>query len=144
MCTSLGRSLQSQAAVNEQGGINGRKIKLICRDDGYSPPKTVEQARQLLEQEGLLERPARGPGVISPRKFAPVLHREHICIEIGDPLLTLLGDLQVAQRISDIGTHRLPEEIRIVRSQVSDALVIQFVAVPVSQNSLYKAVCFRR
>ena len=31
--------------VNEQGGINGRKINFISRDDGYSPPKTVEVVR---------------------------------------------------------------------------------------------------
>src|SRR5580658_2001743 len=37
--------------INDQGGINGRKIKFISVDDGYSPPKTVEQTRQLIEQE---------------------------------------------------------------------------------------------
>ena len=35
--------------LNEQGGINGRKINFISYDDGYSPPKTVEQARKLVE-----------------------------------------------------------------------------------------------
>jgi branched-chain amino acid transport system substrate-binding protein len=35
--------------INAQGGINGRKIKLISLDDGYSPPKTVEQTRRLVE-----------------------------------------------------------------------------------------------
>ena len=38
-------------ALNEQGGINGRKVNLISLDDGYSPPKTVEQTRRLVEQE---------------------------------------------------------------------------------------------
>ncbi len=37
--------------VNEQGGVNGRKINLISLDDGYSPPKTVEQVRRLVEEE---------------------------------------------------------------------------------------------
>ncbi len=37
--------------INEQGGVNGRKINLISLDDGYSPPKTVEQIRKLVEQE---------------------------------------------------------------------------------------------
>src|SRR5580692_5032440 len=37
--------------INDQGGINGRKITLISLDDGYSPPKTVEQTRRLVEQE---------------------------------------------------------------------------------------------
>ena len=40
--------------VNEQGGINGRKINLISLDDAYSPPKTVEQTRRLVEQEQVL------------------------------------------------------------------------------------------
>jgi branched-chain amino acid transport system substrate-binding protein len=38
-------------SVNEAGGVNGRKIKFISLDDGYSPPKTVEIVRQLVEQE---------------------------------------------------------------------------------------------
>ena len=37
--------------INEQGGINGRKINLITLDDAYSPPKTVEQTRKLVEQD---------------------------------------------------------------------------------------------
>ena len=35
--------------LNERGGINGRKINLISLDDAYSPPKTVEQTRKLIE-----------------------------------------------------------------------------------------------
>jgi len=42
------------AMINEQGGVNGRKITLISLDDGYTPPKTVEQTRRLVEQEGVL------------------------------------------------------------------------------------------
>jgi len=38
-------------SVNEAGGINGRKVKFISMDDGYSPPKTVEVVRELVEQE---------------------------------------------------------------------------------------------
>jgi ABC-type branched-subunit amino acid transport system substrate-binding protein len=38
------------AMINDQGGINGRKINLISVDDGYSPPKTFEQTRKLVEQ----------------------------------------------------------------------------------------------
>lgn len=37
--------------LNEQGGINGRKINLIALDDAYSPPKTVEQVRRLVEKD---------------------------------------------------------------------------------------------
>ncbi|QPF84544.1 ABC transporter substrate-binding protein [Bradyrhizobium genosp. L] len=40
--------------INAQGGINGRKISFISYDDGYSPAKTVEQARKLVESDGVL------------------------------------------------------------------------------------------
>jgi branched-chain amino acid transport system substrate-binding protein len=39
--------------VNDQGGIAGRRINYISYDDGYSPPRTVEQARRLIEQDGV-------------------------------------------------------------------------------------------
>ena len=37
--------------VNDHGGVNGRKINFISYDDGYSPPRTVEQTRRLVEQD---------------------------------------------------------------------------------------------
>jgi len=40
--------------INEQGGINGRKINFISLDDSYTPPKAVEMTRQLVEQENVL------------------------------------------------------------------------------------------
>ncbi len=40
--------------INDQGGINGRKVKVISLDDGYNPSKTVECIRQLVEQEKVL------------------------------------------------------------------------------------------
>lgn len=40
--------------VNAEGGINGRKVKFISYDDAYSPPKTVEQARKLVESDNVL------------------------------------------------------------------------------------------
>ena len=56
--SSYGTIGKSEAAyfamINEQGGINGRKINFISRDDGYSPPKTVEVTRQLVEQDRVL------------------------------------------------------------------------------------------
>jgi ABC-type branched-subunit amino acid transport system substrate-binding protein len=42
------------AMLNDKGGINGRKIALQTLDDGYSPPKTVEQTRRLVESDGVL------------------------------------------------------------------------------------------
>src|ERR1700746_1814947 len=40
--------------VNDQGGINGRKINFISYDDAYSPPKTLEQTRRLVESDEVL------------------------------------------------------------------------------------------
>ncbi len=49
---------QAQAAyfakLNAEGGINGRKMKFISLDDAYSPPKTVEQTRKLVEQDEVM------------------------------------------------------------------------------------------
>jgi ABC-type branched-subunit amino acid transport system substrate-binding protein len=39
--------------INEQGGVNGRKLNFLDVDDAYSPPKTLEQTRRLVEQEGV-------------------------------------------------------------------------------------------
>lgn len=56
--SAYGQIGKAQAAyfkmINDQGGINGRKINYISLDDGYSPPKTVEMARRLVEQEQVL------------------------------------------------------------------------------------------
>jgi branched-chain amino acid transport system substrate-binding protein len=38
-------------SINERGGINGRKIKLLLADDGYAPPKAVEMTRRLVESD---------------------------------------------------------------------------------------------
>src|SRR5262245_32604822 len=40
--------------INDQGGVNGRKINLISLDDAYSPPRTVEQVRKLVEEDQVL------------------------------------------------------------------------------------------
>jgi ABC-type branched-subunit amino acid transport system substrate-binding protein len=45
---SMGRYFKM---INDQGGINGRKVTFISYDDGYSPPKTVEMTRKLVEED---------------------------------------------------------------------------------------------
>jgi branched-chain amino acid transport system substrate-binding protein len=52
---AIGRAIEAYfGKVNDQGGINGRRIEFISLDDGYSPPRTVEQIRKLVEQEEVL------------------------------------------------------------------------------------------
>ena len=51
----IGKTIEAYwKSVNDAGGVNGRKIKFITLDDGYSPPKMVELVRQLVEQEKVL------------------------------------------------------------------------------------------
>jgi len=51
----IGRALGAYfAKLNAEGGIGGRKIRYVSVDDGYSPPRTVEQARRLVEHEKVL------------------------------------------------------------------------------------------
>ena len=42
------------AKINAEGGVNGRKVVFISYDDAFSPPKTVEQTRRLVENDGVL------------------------------------------------------------------------------------------
>jgi len=41
-------------ALNDKGGINGRKIKFILLDNGYNPPKALEASRKLVEEDNVL------------------------------------------------------------------------------------------
>ena len=52
---TIGKSIAAYfKMVNDQGGVNGRRINFVTYDDGYSPPKTVEMARKLVEQDQVL------------------------------------------------------------------------------------------
>jgi len=52
---TVGRTISAYyRMINDRGGVDGRKINFISADDGYSPPKTVEQTRRLVEQEQVL------------------------------------------------------------------------------------------
>jgi ABC-type branched-subunit amino acid transport system substrate-binding protein len=53
--STIGKSMAAYyKMVNDQGGVNGRKINFISYDDAYSPPKTVEQTRRLVEEDEIL------------------------------------------------------------------------------------------
>jgi branched-chain amino acid transport system substrate-binding protein len=52
---TIGRSIAAYfKKVNEEGGVNGYQLNMISYDDGYSPPRTVEMARKLVEQDRVL------------------------------------------------------------------------------------------
>jgi branched-chain amino acid transport system substrate-binding protein len=51
----IGKTIEAYfKMINDQGGLNGRKINFITYDDGYSPPKTVEMVRKLVEEDKVL------------------------------------------------------------------------------------------
>ena len=53
--STVGRAMAAYfTKVNAEGGVNGRKLKLISLDDAFTPPKTVEQTRRLVEQDEVL------------------------------------------------------------------------------------------
>lgn len=78
--------------LNDEGGINGRKIKFISYDDGYSPPKSVEQVRKLMESDEvlLLFQPLGTANNIAIRKYlngkkVPQLFVSSGAATFGDP-----------------------------------------------------------
>ena len=77
--------------INEQGGINGRTIKYITYDDAYSPPKTVEQARKLVESDEIdvLFSPLGAPTNAAIMKYMNQKKVPHLFIASG---ATKFGD----------------------------------------------------
>lgn len=77
--------------INDQGGINGRKIEFISYDDAYSPPKTVEQTRKLIESDEvlLLFNQLGTPTTMSVIKYVNAKKVPQLFIAAGG---TVLGD----------------------------------------------------
>jgi branched-chain amino acid transport system substrate-binding protein len=71
--------------VNEEGGINGRKITYITYDDGYAPPKTVEMARKLVEQDqvALLFQTLGTPSNSAIHKYMQQQKAPHLFVATG-------------------------------------------------------------
>ena len=71
--------------INDQGGINGRKINWISYDDGYSPPKTVEQIRKLIESDevAFLFSPLGTPGIGATIKYVTAKKVPHLFVVSG-------------------------------------------------------------
>ncbi|QOZ51505.1 ABC transporter substrate-binding protein [Bradyrhizobium sp. CCBAU 53338] len=71
--------------INDDGGINGRKINLILYDDAYSPPKTVEQTRKLIESDevAFLFGPLGTPGISATIKYVNAKKIPHLFVVSG-------------------------------------------------------------
>lgn len=72
-------------SINDRGGINGRKINLITYDDTYSPPKTVEQTRKLIESDevAFLFSPLGTPGIGATIKYVNSKKVPHLFVVTG-------------------------------------------------------------
>ena len=79
--------------INDKGGVNGRKIDLITLDDAYSPAKTVEQTRRLVEQDEVaaILNPLGTPTGLSVRKYLNDKHVPQLFVGAG---ATLWGDYE--------------------------------------------------
>ena len=89
---ALGRAERAYVQmINERGGVRGRKIKLISLDDGFSPPKTVEMTRKLVEGEDVaFIYGSLGQGALAVRDYLNDLHGPQLFVlisneQINDP-----------------------------------------------------------
>jgi len=82
----VGKALTAYVqSINDRGGINGRKITLITYDDAYSPPKTVEHTRKLIESDevAFLFGPLGTPGLSGTIKYVNAKKVPHAFITSG-------------------------------------------------------------
>ncbi|WP_426434715.1 ABC transporter substrate-binding protein [Bradyrhizobium genosp. P] len=72
-------------SINDRGGINGRKINLITYDDAYTPPKSVEQTRKLIESDevAFLFGPLGTPGIGATIKYVNAKKVPHLFVVSG-------------------------------------------------------------
>src|SRR5262245_50304841 len=94
--SNTGRGLIAYVnSINERGGINGRKINLITYDDAYSPPKTVEQTRKLVESDevAFLFGPLGTPGIGATIKYVNAKKVPHLFVVSGVTKFTKFGDV---------------------------------------------------
>jgi branched-chain amino acid transport system substrate-binding protein len=84
--SNIGKGLIAYVkSLNDRGGVNGRKINLITYDDGYSPPKTVEQTRKLVESDevAFLFSPLGTPGIAATIKYVNAKKVPHLFVVSG-------------------------------------------------------------
>ncbi|MBS0219983.1 MAG: ABC transporter substrate-binding protein [Proteobacteria bacterium] len=83
---TLGRASAAYfAMVNDNGGVNGRRIELLSADDGFSPPKTVEQTRKLVEADGVFAifSPLGTATGLAVRKYLNGRHVPQLLVQSG-------------------------------------------------------------
>lgn len=93
--SSTGKGLIAYVnSINDRGGINGRKINLVTYDDAYSPPKTVEQTRKLIESDevAFLFSPLGTPGIGATIKYVNGKKVPHLFVVSGATKFANFGE----------------------------------------------------
>ena len=93
-------------SINERGGINGRKINLVTYDDAYSPPKTVEQTRKLVESDevAFLFGPLGTPGISATIKYVNAKKVPHLFVVSGVTKFTNFVEFPMTTKLRHRGT----------------------------------------
>ena len=73
---------------------------------------------------------SRLPPISTLDGLPSMLHREHVCVEVRNPLLALLRDSKIAQGINGIRLNRPPKKLRIICPQIRRTIVVQLLAHP--------------
>lgn len=103
-------------SINDRGGVNGRKIEYIGLDDAYSPPKSVEQARKLVEQDGIafMYGQLGTPGNAAVAKYLQSQKVPTISIVTG------------SSKFTDVGQHPLTTT-SLVSYQIEGAILAKYL-----------------
>ena len=123
-------------SINDHGGVNGRKINLITYDDAYSPPKTVEQTRKLVESDevAFLFSPLGTPGISATIKYVNTKKVPHLFVVSGVTRFANFSDYPMT-------TTALPSyttEGRIYAKYITQALPSAKIAILYQNDDLGK------
>jgi branched-chain amino acid transport system substrate-binding protein len=126
--------------INAEGGVNGRKITFISYDDGYSPPKAVEQARKLVESDEvlLLFNPLGTPSNTAIQKYMNAKKVPHLFLATG---ATVFGG-EPKKSLDDGLAAELPERRphlrQICRRKYPNAKIGSSTRTTISERTMVK------
>ena len=109
--SSIGRTEAAYfEMLNERGGVNGRKVTFISLDDAYSPPKTLEQVRKLVEQEHVFGSLLKLGNEFDQFRRDPLLIRRHALFRLGS--VTSRWAFRRCEQFRSLEHHKFPRPER--------------------------------
>jgi branched-chain amino acid transport system substrate-binding protein len=123
-------------SINDRGGINGRRINLITYDDAYSPSKTVEQTRKLVESDevAFLFSPLGTPGISATIKYVNAKKVPHLLVVSGVTKFTNFAEYPM----TTTGLPSYNTEGRIYARYIAQALPYAKIAILYQNDDLGK------